>query len=480
MPFLAFRGIVGSMCTHLSRGSGAQSESDVADLLPIYQRWVPAQVIHQLLRETGRTFYQRVLPPVMVLWGFIFQRLNRDHTCDAAWSYLSSDEVRRQFGTDPLPAGRVSESTSAYCQARQRLPLSVAQGILPLTVQALHEELGQVGVWHGYRVNLFDGSTVQLQASRELTEHYGVATNQHGRSHWPLLRLVAGFDLYSGAVYGVTEGPYSTGEHALAVALIRRLGPGYLHVADRNFGVYHLLQAMVGVQSHALVRLKITQAKRLAQQTLRVGMDVDMIWSRSRFDEYEADLPTPPISGRLIYVRLEKEGFRPIDLYLFTTLTDRAQFPVEDIVALYGARWNAELDLRHVKTTLEMESLPSKSVEMVRKELVLGLVAYNLLRSLMAVAAVRAGCSPLELSLAQCWRRTVDAGRGLPVNASPEEIATVLDRLLQRLGRCVLPKRKRERFEPRAVWGRPRVYPAIKGSREKARQEWMELLKSES
>jgi hypothetical protein len=452
----------------------------VTDLLPIYQQWLPTQVITQLLHETGRTFYQRVLPPLLVLWGFIFQRLNRDHTCDAAWSYLSSDGVRRQFGTEPLQAGRVSESTSAYCQARQRLPLSVAQEVLPLTAKALQDELGQIGSWHGYRVNLFDGSTLQLQASRELTEHYGVATNQHGSSHWPLLRLVAGFDLYSGAVHGVTEGPYSTGEHALAVELIRRLGPGYLHVADRNFGVYHLLQAMVGVQSDALVRLKITQAKRLAQQALRAGMDVDMVWSRSRFDECEADLPTPPIAGRLIYVRLEKEGFRPIDLYLFTTLTDRAEFPLEDIIALYGARWSAELDLRHVKTTLEMESLPGKSVEMVRKELVLGLVAYNLLRGLMAVAAVRAGHSPLDLSLAQCWRRTVDAGRGLPANASSEEVATVLDRLLQRLGRCVLPKRKQERFEPRAVWGRPRVYPAIKGSRENARQQCMDLLKSES
>lgn len=468
------------MSRHLASGSGKQSKSKVIDLLPIYQRWLPTQVIYQLLSEAGRTYYQRVLPPVLVLWGFIFQRLNRDHTCDAAWSHLSSDDVRQQFGVAPLEAGRVSESTSAYCQARKRLPLSVAQSILPLTAQALQEELGQVGLWHGYRVNLFDGSTLRLQASQELTEHYGVATNQHGRSHWPLLRVVAGFDLYSGAVHGVTEGAYSTGEHRLGVELIRRLGPGYLHVADRNFGVYHLLQAMVGVESPALVRLKLTQAKRLAPQGLYPGMDVDVFWSPSRFDQSEADLPTPPIAGRLIYARLEKEGFRPIDLYFFTTLTDRAEFPFEEIVALYGARWSAEINLRHVKTTLQMEELAAKSVEMVRKELVLGLVAYNLLRGLMAVAAVRAGRSPLELSLAQCWRRVTDAGRNLPANASAEEIATALDRLLLRLGRCVLPKRKHQRFEPRAVWGRPRVYPTIKGSREDARQKWMELLKSES
>jgi hypothetical protein len=457
-----------------------QSKSKISDMLSIYQRWLPTQVISQLLSETGRTYYKRVLPPVLVLWGFIFQRLNSDHTCDAAWSHLTSDHVRQQLGVAPLVAERVSESTSAYCQARKRLPQRVAQAILPLTAQALQEELGSVGEWHGYPVNVFDGSTIRLQASQELTEHYGLSKNQHGTNHWPLLRLVAGFDLYSGAVHDVTEGPYLTSEHALGVQLIRQLGPDYLHVADRNFGVYHLLQAIVGVGSQALVRLKITQAKRLAPQGLRPGLDVDVLWSPSRFDLCEPDLPTPPIAGRLIYVRLEKDGFRPLDLYFFTTLTDRAEFPPAEIVDLYGARWTAETNLRHVKTTLQMEELSAKSVEMVRKELLLGLVAYNLLRGLMAMAAVRAGRAPQELSLAQCWRRVTDAGRNLPANASPAEIATALDKLLIRLGRCVIPKRKKQRFEPRAVWGRPRVYPTIKGSRDNARQQWMELLKSES
>jgi hypothetical protein len=116
----------------------------------------------------------------------------------------------------------------------------------------------------------------------------------------------------------------------------------------------------------------------------------------------------------------------------------------------------------------------------VRKELLLGLVAYNLLRGLMAIAALQAQRSPLELSLAQCWRRTTDACRSLPQGASSAQVERVLSRLLTRLGRCVLPKRKRERFEPRAVWGRPRVYPSIKGSREKARQAWLDSMKPDS
>ena len=447
--------------------------------MPIYQRWLSSEVIARLVRETKKKFYSRLLPPILVLWGFIFQRLNHDHSCDAAWSYLSSDPVLEQFRPGKPRPKRLSESNSAYCQARKRLPLSVAQGALSETAQALHQEWGEVALWHSRRVSLFDGSTLRLAATSELTKHYGVASNQHGASHWPLMRIVAGFDLYHGAVHAVAEGPYRTGEHALAVQVIQDMGPDWVHVGDRNFGVYHIIQVAVAMQSDVVLRLKVTQAKRLVPQ-LHAGMDVDVVWSPSRFDACEPDLPTPSVAGRLIYVRLEKAGFRPIDLYLFTTLTDHQAFPLTDMLALYGQRWNVELDLRHVKTMLDMEALEGKSVDIVRKELLLGLLAYNLLRGLMATAAVQAHRSPLELSLAQCWRRTTDACRSLPQGASSAEVERVLARLLVRLGNCVLPKRKRERFEPRAVWGRPRVYPTIKGSREEARQAWLESMKTNS
>jgi Transposase DDE domain len=207
------------------------------------------------------------------------------------------------------------------------------------------------------------------------------------------------------------------------------------------------------VGSAALIRLQATRARHLLPRAVASGTDPDLTWPPSRFDQCADDLPTPPIPGRLIYVRLTRAGFRPIDLYLFTTLLDREAFSLTDLVALYGSRWNVELDLRHVKTTLQMEHLDSRSVDMVRKELILGLVAYNLLRDLMGVAAQQANRAPLELSPAQCWRRTLDACRSLPLNAMTRDLAPLLEQLLARLGRCLLPKRKREHFEPRAVWG---------------------------
>lgn len=468
------------MKTTSSNPSSSPSEGRVNELLGVFEQLLPTQVIQRLLQETKKAYYSRLLPPLLILWGFVFQRLNADHTCDAAWSYLSSEPVQEQFGLNRSREQPLSESTSGYCQARQRLPLSVARSALKATASGLQHKLGEAGLWHGRRVNLFDGSTLMLKATPELEKHYGKPSNQYGKSHWPTMRIVAGFDLYSGAANGVSEGAYRLSEHPLAIELIRDLGADLVHVGDRYLAAYHILQVVVGVHSDGVLRLNTRSAKRLGGSSLRPGCDLDVVWSPAPYDPLEADLPAPPIPGRLIYVRLEKNGFRPIDLYLFTTLADRQEYPWEEIVTLYGHRWNIELDLRHVKTTLKMENLDGKSVEIVRKELLLGLLAYNLIRGLMGMAAVQAGRLPCQLSLAQCWRRIVDASRGLRADSSPAEIERVLTILLGRLGRCVLPKRKRERFEPRAVWGRPRVYPTIKGSREEARKAQMELLKNKS
>ena len=461
--------------------SNVQTSEQVGTVLGVYEEYLPTEIIRKLYQETQKTYYERLLPPLLILWGFIFQRLNADHSCDAAWSHLSSESIQMRFGLQQEGEQLPSESTSAYCQARQRLPLTVARKVLAYTAETIAEKAGEDGRWHGWRVNLFDGSTLQLAASADLRKHYGTNRNQHREGHWPLMRVVAGFDFFSGAANGVAEGPYAVSEHPLAVALILELGAFWLHIGDRFFGAYHILQAVVAAKSQANLRLNANSAKRLSGgPPLRPGCDLDVIWKKASYDKIEPDLPTPEIVGRLIYTRLEKDGFRPIDLYLFTTLIDHEAYPAADLVALYGLRWLVELDLRHLKTTLKMERLDGKSVDIVRKELILGLVAYNLLRALMTTAALQSNLLPCQLSLAMCWRRTIEACRGLSTQTPDHEIERVLSRLLQRLGRCLLPKRNHERFEPRAVWGRAQVFPRIKSSREETRESQLKLLRLKS
>jgi hypothetical protein len=347
--------------------------------------------------------------------------------------------------------------------------------------QVIQAEAGPAGLWHGRRVTLMDGSTLQLSAETELIEHYGRPHNQHGEAHWPLLRLVVGFDLWSGAVVAVTEGPYAESEHSLAAQVCTKAEPGSLWVGDRNFGKYQLLQISHARSVDLLARLNTRMALALARPAhspLRPGDDRLIEWTPSPETHLEPGLPVAPIAGRLIYVRLERPGFRPRDLYLFTTLTDQTLYPLVEVVQLYARRWEVELDLRYVKTTLDMDALTGKSVDMVRKELWAGWLTYNLVRGLMGRAAQRAGISPWTLSFARCWRRIVDTLRALPPHLTRETVAVILNRLLRRLGQCRLPKRPKFRIEPRAVWGRPRPYPQIKGSRAEARQAVLTQMKS--
>jgi hypothetical protein len=364
----------------------------------------------------------------------------------------------------------MAEDTGGYCKARLRLPVQSAKDLLVGSAQAIGKIFPRAGLWQGLRVNLFDGSTIRLPAKAALLSHFGAATNQHGPTHWPLVCLVAGFDLYSGAVNDVEEGPYGSSEQELAAKLIRRMRQGWLHMGDRAFGIYRMAQVVHQSGSQGLFRLNKGIAQRIGGKKLGSQSDLDLTWTPSAMESREPGLPVEAVPGRLMYVRLEKAGFRPIDLYLFTTLLDREQFPLEALVALYAERWQVEIDLRHVKSTLEMEDLSSTSVEMVRKELYLGLLAYNLIRSLMAQAAEHGQCLPRQLSFARCLRRIKDFVRSVAQNGSTQTTEQARNHLLEKLARCRLPNRKRARFEPREVWGRPRVYPTIKGSRELARE----------
>src|SRR5512139_3040967 len=129
-------------------------------LWPVFADLLPEEIVANLLAQVARRFYRRLFPPLVVLWGFIYQRLQVDHTCDAFVSHLTSGAAPHLY---PWRADRrpMSENTAAYCQARQRLPLAVAQGALRHSAHAIAAQLGASGLWCGRRVALLDGTTVR-------------------------------------------------------------------------------------------------------------------------------------------------------------------------------------------------------------------------------------------------------------------------------------------------------------------------------
>jgi hypothetical protein len=421
--------------------------------------------------------YWRVLTPMVILWGFIFQRLNEDHTCDAYLDYLKAGGADELDPDDPHPeplSKRLcSESNSAYVQGRNRIPLRLIDRTREVVNLQIETWLGSHGRWKGHRVRLLDGTTFRLRPFGDLAETYGQNKNQHGTFYWVKARAVAAFDLFSQAVVGIVEGAWTTSETGMVWALLQQDNEEEtIYLGDRNFGIYTVVQSLQAANKACLLRLTQERALALARRAkvgpLYSGASYLIGWKPTEHDQLPDYLSAPIIFGRLIYVQLTKPGFRPLDLYLFTTLIDDEQYPLAEVVELYGYRWQVEVDFRHVKTTLHMEFFNVHSTDLFRKELAAGLLAYNLVWAFMNNAARLAHLKPAQLSFSRCLRRVCSFM--LYDWPSPVISADQLSTFLDRLAKCKLTiQPNKVRFEPRKVRQRPRPYPPLRGNRNDAR-----------
>ena len=410
--------------------------------------------------------YRRIFTPLIVLWCMIFQRLNFDHTCDAVISKLRSgdfDQIEKDDSHQVRLSERiVSVSSSGYCQARQRIPLVVFKKALRQTFQYIQTDPIKDFEWLGQNVFLLDGSTVKTRPYPDLVKEYGQHKTGKELRYWVVMRITCLFCLQTGLLAEVQEGPLSTSEVALAAECLPSLSPNDILVADRGFGIFRMLQEVSYYHGRALFRLSRTRAGKVFKEYLRSnqdnhtqlypGYDINVVWTPSPQDTLNPNMPATPIAGRLIYVRLENPGFRPQDLYLFTTLLDREVYTRTRLVKLYGLRWHVELDLRFVKQTLDLDTFECKSVDIFRKELLAGMIGYNLIRLFMVQAAKQSNCSVLTLSFTMCLRRVAT------FLFHGEKKGTV-KKLLSDLALCTLPERPKPRSEPRWVRPRDKSYP---------------------
>lgn len=461
-----------------SRFKVQPARPQASELLPVYQELFSRPVVRGFVQATPARLRWRLLTPLMVLWGLVFQRLSDDHTADAVVSHLRGGGAD---GLDPDPRSGEpfsrrlhSESNAGYVQGRNRLPLAVLNQALAyvrrwVSAQYTPEQL----TWHGWVVRVLDGTTFRMLTTPALVEAYGPNTNRYGVSHWVVVPSVVSFCLGTQTVVAHHEGHSTQSENALMrPVLAADPVPDSVYVADRRFGTYQVAQVAHALGHPVVLRLTTRVARRLlktrGRKRLASGTEVDLAWTHQRNSLIEVDLPADPVPGRLLYVRVHERGFRPFAVYLFTTL-DRATYPLAEIAALYARRWEGELDYRHLKTTLELEEFSVKSPTMFQKELAAGLLTYNLICAWRVKAAQRAGISPQELSFSRCARRVRDFVRhGPPTWVEPGQAEAYL---LERLAQCRLPHQPNKvGHEPRQVRRKPAVYPALKGSRAKARR----------
>ena len=457
-----------------------QSTSEsIHELAPIFSDICARDVLQELIDGLDIRMYWRAYTPLIVLWGFLYQRLNADHTCDSYVAYLRSGKADQLDAADeheePLSQRLRSESNAGYVQGRNRFPIALLQKATELVYMQIESWLGEESTGQGRAVRFLDGTTYTVPPLGDLAATYGHSSNQHGEHQWVKVRSVASFDLRSQAVVGTVEAPYVVGETSMVLPLLQAdPEPGALYIGDRNFGVYRVLQALHCTSKEGLIRLQKQQwqslMKRNGIERLCPGESCPCVWQPSRQDTLLDGVPAPAIAGRLVRIRSEKAGFRPLEFYLFTTLLDEQCYPVATLAALYARRYaSVEVGFRHLKTTMQLDNLCVHSAAMFRKEMAAGLLAYNLVRALMTRAAQLGQQEVTTLSFVQVKRRLYHAFfDGQPSWAHP--VSDSAQVLYRRLKACRLPSRLRKvQHEPRRMRYRWRRYPPLTTDRHTAR-----------
>jgi hypothetical protein len=437
-----------------------------APALP-FSELLPGGLAEQALRDHVGSFRDRLFSPLVTLWVFLSQVLDPDHSCRQAVARFLA--WRTAQGLAPCSA-----DPSAYNKARHRLPEGVLSRLTRLTGQQTQDHAPAPWRWNGRTVKVVDGSTVSMPDSPANQKAFPQARTQKAGVGFPIARLVVLFSLAVGTVLDAALGRYQgkrTGETALWHSLQDNLEPGDLLLADRYFGSYWELaltrqhDADMVCRLHQRRRADFRSGRRLGRE------DHVVCWSKPPRPEWldEATYAALPASlaVRETRVWVAAAGFRTKVLVVATTLLDAATFGCRDVALLYRMRWYAELDLRSLKQTLQMDILRCQSPEMVRKEVWAHLLAYNLLRDQMARAAAEGGLLPLQVSFKGALQ-VVNAFAAVLWTAAVEEIAEIMRRLRVAL-RSHRIGRRANRCEPRRRKRRPKHYPLLNESRQDAR-----------
>lgn len=307
---------------------------------------------------------------------------------------------------------------------------------------------------------MLDGSSLQLEHGEELKRAFPPASNQRGESHWPLLRIVALHDAETGLAQRLCRGPMygaeAVSEQALGIQALEALPPGAVLIADRNFGIFSMAWAAALRGHRSIVRFTKKRAEKLAGGAISAEGERPVVWKPTRWDKCpDGQWPeAAEVVGRLIACRMGR-GKSKDWLYWFTTV----EAPRNEVVTLYGKRWSIETDLRSLKRTARLHRLAVKSVDMMDKELLAAVLAYNLVRAVMFMAARKAGIDPRRLSFARTYDIIDRSIADVLAAATTTEQIERMNHIVDLVARSRLPRRRKHRSFPRSVWGTGTTYP---------------------
>lgn len=405
---------------------------------------------------------ERLFPPAETLSMFLAQAMKPDRSCQGI---VDDAAVKRLIHGLP----HCSTNTGAYCKARKRLPLETVTGMVRHTGRLISAESSNMWLWRGRKVRLVDGTTVTLPDTRANQTAYPQQRGQKPGLGFPICRIVGVTCLSSGAVLDAAMGGYKgkgSGEQALLRTLLDIFGSGDVMLGDAFYGTYFLLAEL---RSRGVDALFEQQGMRKRSTDFRLGKKLGI-------KDHLITLTKPKVRPEWMTVGQYESAPGTLDIRelevggktLVTTMTCPDTTPKSALKDLYRHRWQVELDIRNIKTTLGMETLSCKTPEMGEKELWVYLLAYNLIRLVMAQSALVADVLPRALS----FKHTLQLWLAWGGTSAREGGRDNLKKLLALVAQQSVGNRP-GRIEPRAIKRRPKPYPLLTVTRDLARGQVM-------
>ncbi|MFN2202944.1 MAG: IS4 family transposase [Caldilineaceae bacterium] len=401
--------------------------------------------IREVLNEHGVQYRDRVFSPVATIWGFLSQVLSEDRSCRDTVSRIIAHRVANGMAT-------CSPSTASYCNARSRIHTSVLSTLAKRTAEELQMSIGDQWEWNGRAVFIVDGSYVSMPDTAENQAVYPQPPNQKPGIGFPLARITVVLSLATGACHELAIAPYKgkgTGEKTLFRQMYDTFNAGDVVLADALFDDYFVACDLCNRGIDLVARAK---QDRVGTRIAESRSDGDLVvWQRPnkppRMTRKEYRNYPKHLVMREVPVDARDKNNRVTQFTVITTILARS-IGGKQIGDLYERRWEGELDLRSIKATMQMDVLRCKTPDMVHKEIWTHLLAYNLLRTVMAVAANENDLEPRKVSFKGA-KQALTAFAPKIEAARPEDRRVLIDAMLTTIAYHRVGDRP-ERWEPRA------------------------------
>ena len=402
---------------------------------------------------------ERMFPPTETLSLFLSQAVSEDRSCR---NVVNQSTIARLIGGLP----KCSTATGGYCKARARLPVDMVRDLTRFTGQLIDQKVRDKWRWQGRRVRIVDGTTVTLPDTPENQKRYPQLSSQKSGLGFPMCRLVGITCLSSGALLDSAMCPVSgkgNDEQSLLRTMIKTFENNDILLGDAFYATYFLIAE---IQEMGVDAVFEQHGSRKRSTDFRRGKKLGskdhlIVINRPRSPPAWMSQETFDSMPETLTVReLNVKG-----KILITTLCCPVTATKEDLKNLYKSRWNIELDIRHIKTTMGMDALSCLSPDMAEKEIWVYLLAYNLIRLIMIESALLCDVIPRQLS----FKHTIQLWLTFHQQTGTANIELIKELLLL-VGQLRVGNRTR-RVEPRVIKRRPKAYSMMVKSRSILRQE---------